>query len=215
VSSKSSLNIDSASYTLLVFGNGGHGRVVADAALLSCAWQEIYASDRDSERCKGQLLPGIPLLSLMSAATLKAGIHVAIGNNAAREQEAASWSVARLVSVLHPDAVVSKFAQLGEGCFIAACAVVAAGAKLGTACIVNHGAVVDHDVQVGSYCHVAPLASLGGEVVLGKRVMVGAGANILPGVKIGDDVVIGAGAVVRTALCEPGIYVGVPARRVK
>lgn len=213
--SNSPSNLDSTWPALLVFGTGGHGRVVADAALLMQSWREIYASDRDPTRCQGMLLPGVPLRDILSAGALKASIHIAIGNNVSREQEASLWSVARLVSVVHPDAVVSKFAQLSAGCFVAAGAVLAAGARVDVACIVNHGAVVDHDVHVGAYSHVAPLASLGGEVVLGKRVMVGAGATVLPGIHISDDVVIGAGAVVRTAICERGTYVGVPARRVK
>ena len=81
--------------------------------------------------------------------------------------------------------------------------------------IVNHGAVVDHDVQVGDFSHVAPLAALSGNVRIGARVLVGAGAQVLPGVRVADDVVIGAGSVVRAHLAEPGVYAGVPARRIR
>ena len=201
--------------TLLLFGAGGHGRVVADAALLTKSWPKIVASDRDPAQCIGPFLPGVNLIDLAIARSLRVSVHIAIGNNAARELEASFWSADNLVSVLHPFACVSQFSQLGAGSFVAAGAVLAAGTHIGLACIVNHGAVVDHDVRLGAYCHVAPLASLGGEVVLGQRVMVGAGANILPGVRVTDDVMIGAGAVVRSNLLEPGTYVGVPAKRVK
>jgi acetyltransferase-like isoleucine patch superfamily enzyme len=81
--------------------------------------------------------------------------------------------------------------------------------------IVNHGAVVDHDVSVGDFSHVAPLVALGGAVQVGSRVLVGSGASVLPGVRIGDDIVVGAGAAVCDNLLEPGVYAGVPARRVK
>jgi len=209
------LSPDPTAPNLLLFGAGGHGRVVADAALLAKSWSAIVASDRDPARCIGPFLQGVTLIDVASATSLSVGVHVAIGNNAARELEASCWSAGNLVSVLHPFASVSQFSQLGAGSFVAAGAVVAAGAHIGLACIVNHGAVVDHEAQLGAFCHVAPLASLGGEVVLGQRVMVGAGANILPGVRVTDDVVIGAGAVVRNNLAEPGTYVGVPARRVK
>ena len=44
---------------------------------------------------------------------------------------------------------------------------------------------------------------------------IGAGATIMPGITIGEGCVIGAGAVV-THDCEPnGLYLGVPARRVR
>jgi acetyltransferase-like isoleucine patch superfamily enzyme len=92
---------------------------------------------------------------------------------------------------------------------------VGAGARLGTSVIVNHGAVVDHDVAVGDFSHIAPLAALGGGAKVGRRVLVGSGACILPGVRVADDAVVGAGAVVADHLIEPGIYAGVPARRLK
>ena len=81
--------------------------------------------------------------------------------------------------------------------------------------IVNHGAVVDHVVLVGDYTHIAPLVSLGGGVRIGCRVLVGSGVSVLPGVRIGDDIVVGAGAVVCEDLDVPGVYAGVPARRVR
>ena len=44
---------------------------------------------------------------------------------------------------------------------------------------------------------------------------IGANVTILPGVHIGKEYVIGAGAVVNKD-CEPnGVYVGVPAKRIK
>ncbi|MBC7604044.1 MAG: acetyltransferase, partial [Ramlibacter sp.] len=86
---------------------------------------------------------------------------------------------------------------------------------LGRSVIVNHGAVVDHDVVIGEFSHVAPRAALGGNVVVGKRVLIGAGASVLPGIRIADDVTVGAGAVVIEHLDQPGVYAGVPARRLK
>ena len=201
--------------SLLLFGMGGHGRVVADAAILMNAWATIFASDRDPIRCQGPYLPGVKLAELASINFLEAGIHIAIGDNTAREKESLFFSDRLKVSVIHPAATVSKYSQLGAGSFVAAGAVLAPGARLGAGCIINHGAVVDHDVQIGGYCHVAPMASLGGEVILGQRVLVGAGANVLPSVRVVDDVIIGAGTVVRADIGAPGTYVGVPARRVK
>lgn len=204
-----------AASSLLLFGAGGHARVVADAALMSQAWSRVLASDRDPARCMGELLPGVPVLAVSDAGRMDAVVHLAIGSHAAREREAAFWGHDRLVTVVHPLAVLSRFASLEAGCFLAAGAIVGPGARVGLATIVNHGAVVDHDVQVGAFSHIAPNASLGGGVSIGRRVLVGAGAVVLSGLKVVDDVVIGAGAVVREALLVPGTYEGVPARRVQ
>lgn len=201
--------------TLLIFGAGGHGRVVADAALLAGNWPRVLACDRDPARCVGDLLPGVAVLRPDEALTAATAVHVAIGNAASREKEAASLAPGMLATVAHPRSSISGHAQVAAGCFIAAQAVVGPGACLGKAVIVNHGAVVDHDVAVGDFSHIAPLAALGGGARIGRRVLVGSGTSVLPGVRVGDDIVIGAGAVVADHLTEPGVYAGVPARRLK
>jgi sugar O-acyltransferase (sialic acid O-acetyltransferase NeuD family) len=200
--------------TLLIFGAGGHGRVVADAALAQGRWDRIRASDRDPARVGEAFLPGLRVEAPQEAVAQAAQVHVAIGSATARERECAALGLP-LGTVVHPHASVSPFAFVGEGCFLAAGSVVAPGARLGRSVIVNHGAVVDHDAEVGDFAHVAPGATLGGHVRIGARVLVGAGANILSGVHVAADVVIGAGAVVLADLQAPGTYAGVPARRVR
>lgn len=200
---------------LVILGAGGHGRVVADAALAQGAFARVWATDRDAQRCQGELLPGVRIVPLPEATRLPCALHVAIGAGAAREREAAAFQGHPLTTVIHPRAAVSPHAQVGAGSFVAAQAVVAPGARLGTAVIVNHGAVVDHDVQVGDFTHIAPLAALGGGARIGRHVLVGAGACVLPGVSVCDGATLGAGAVVPEPITEPGVYAGVPARRVK
>jgi sugar O-acyltransferase (sialic acid O-acetyltransferase NeuD family) len=202
--------------TLVILGAGGHGKVVADAALAAGGWARVVATDRDAARCRGELLPGVPLLPLADALALPdAAFHVAIGLAEAREREAMQLGTQPLATVVHPSAAVSGHAVVEEGCFIAAQAVLAPAARLARGTILNHGGVVDHDVQVGAFSHVAPRAALGGGVRVGRYVLVGAGANVLPGLRIADAVLIGAGAVVLADLAEPGAYAGVPARRVR
>lgn len=200
--------------TLVIFGAGGHGRVVADAALAAGQWDRVRATDREPAKAGTLLLPGLPVEAVEDALAGSVVVHVAIGSAASRAREALA-SGRPLATVVHPQASVSPFATLGEGCFVAARAVVAPGARIGMAVIVNHGAVVDHDVQVGAFSHVAPQVALGGGVRVGERVLLGSGACVLPGVRIADDVVVGAGAVVREDIDGPGTWAGVPARRVR
>jgi sugar O-acyltransferase (sialic acid O-acetyltransferase NeuD family) len=201
--------------TLLILGAGGHGTVVADAASLSRQWTRVIASDRDPARCRSDLIRGVTAFPLDEALALASSVHIAIGSAESRETEAAALATASLATVAHPKASVSPHVDVGAGSFIAAQAVVAPGARLGRCVIVNHGAVIDHDVAVGDFSHIAPLAALGGGVQVGHRVLIGSGASVLPGLRVGDDIVVGAGAVVCKNLSEPGVYAGVPARRLK
>lgn len=199
---------------LLIFGAGGHARVVADALQQAHADWPLIASDRNDPLCRGELLPGIPLVTVKSLGPWAGALHVAIGDNRAREKESLALGVRQLVSVVHPRASVSPHARVTEGCFVAAQAVIAPGALLGGGVIVNHAAVVDHDCTVGAFTHIAPGALLGGGVCIGSQVLVGSGALVQPGRIVCDGVVIGSGAVVCHDIQQAGTYLGVPARRV-
>lgn len=52
-------------------------------------------------------------------------------------------------------------------------------------------------------------------VVVGDHCWIGTGATLLSGARLSDNVAVGACALVRGDLAESGIYVGVPARRIK
>lgn len=188
--------------------------MVADAAVRQAAWQQVNATDRNPERCSGELLPGVALHAL-TALNGSGPVHVAIGDGQARQAESAQLGRGRLASVIHPLASVSPHAKIGAGCFVAAQAVLGPNVELGLGVIVNHGAVVDHDARVGDFAHIAPRAVLGGGVQVGAGALIGAGSAVLPGLHICAGAVVGAGAVVRQTLAEPGVYAGVPARRIK
>jgi acetyltransferase-like isoleucine patch superfamily enzyme len=52
-------------------------------------------------------------------------------------------------------------------------------------------------------------------VLIGRHCIIGAGGTILPGVTIGEGVAVGAMSLVMRDCAPFGLYVGVPARRVK
>lgn len=197
---------------LQVIGAGGHAKVVIDAwCLAGKAIESVYDSNPNKQ--------GIVLLNKIPVALLADDlqahyVHIAVGNNPIRQRLADKHLAkhGRYVTVQHPLASVSTFAQIAEGVFIASGATVAADAKIGRGSIINHGAVVDHDCMVADFAHIAPNATLGGAVTIGQRTLIGAGAVVLPGINIGNDVVVGAGAVV-THNIDNGLQVkGIPAR---
>jgi UDP-N-acetylbacillosamine N-acetyltransferase len=69
-------------------------------------------------------------------------------------------------------------------------------------------------VQVGDFSHVAPQAPWA--AARGRRRRAGRRRRVvLPGMRVCDDVDARRGAVVRADITEPGVYAGVPARRVR
>lgn len=200
---------------VFLVGAGGHGKVVLDALLLIGVRLANISVNDSKQALAGTDFLGIPIaVPEIHPEAQQGHFHVAIGNATVRQRIHAKLESlgSRALAVIHPAALVSRFAHLDAGVFVAAGAIIAPAARLGRAAIVNHGAVVDHDCQVGEFSHVAPNATLGGGVTIGSRVLVGAGANILPGISIGDDVIIGAGAVVAADVPSGTCMVGVPAR---
>lgn len=54
-----------------------------------------------------------------------------------------------------------------------------------------------------------------GSVKIGNNVYVGINSIIMPNVEIVDNVIIGAGSIVTKSILEDGVYVGIPAKRIK
>lgn len=52
-------------------------------------------------------------------------------------------------------------------------------------------------------------------VLLKKHVLIGTGSTVLPGVTIGEGTSIGAMTLVNKSLDSWGIYIGIPAKKIK
>jgi sugar O-acyltransferase (sialic acid O-acetyltransferase NeuD family) len=204
---------------LYVYGAGGHGKVVADAAVASHCFVVRGFLDDDASLV-GRVLVGLPVeggVEIIQGQQGRVAVALGVGSNRARltvlERLVAAGHT--VVTVVHPSAVVVSGVVLGDGSFVAPLAVVHTDARLGRACIVNTGAVVEHDNVLGNGVHVSPNAALGGNVTLGDEVHVGLGAVVLPGLTVGAGSVVGAGAVAIEDVPEGVTVVGVPARRLR
>ncbi len=100
------------------------------------------------------------------------------------------------ISVISPNAIVSKYARLADGVQIMAGAIVQTNATINRNCIINSGAIIEHDCCIGAHNHIAPSATLSGGVITENQVHVGTGANVIQSIKIGTQAVIGAGCTI-------------------
>lgn len=200
------------SANLLVFGAGGHAKVVVD-----CIEQEgkYFIKELLDDAIINQFI-GDYKINLRERANDYPSFSaiVAIGNPIHRKQVVQQLK-SNFIMTIHPSAVVSKHAQLGEGCQVFATAVINAGATIGNHCIINTGAIIEHDCEINDYVHVAPNATLGGNVKVGAKTHIGIGATIIQNVTIGKNVIIGAGAVVLDDIPDNCTAVGIPAKPIK
>lgn len=175
---------------LFVIGAGGHGRSVAEAAMLSGEWQDIvFVDDTFQQQQSSGLWPIVANTAHMQA-VLKPDDKaiVAIGNQLVRYQlcqKLIDLDVI-LTTVIHPKAWVSTAAKIGPGAAIMAGAIVGTNAEVGRGAIVNANATVDHDAILGEFAHLGVGVQLAGGVIIGDRAWLQAGVcagykvNVLP-----------------------------------
>lgn len=201
------------SKAIVLIGGSGHAKVIIDAIRLSGG--AVFGILDDGIPAGTQVL-GIPVLGKTDEYEKYKSYPflIAIGNNKIRRKLAEKMDV-YWTKVVHPSAIVSQYADLGEGTVVMPGAVINAGASVGKHCIINTGAIVEHDNVLGDYVHVSPNAALGGTVTVGENTHIGLGACVRNNLDICCDCTIGAGAVVVKSIAEPGVYAGVPAGRMK
>lgn len=131
--------------------------------------------------------------------------------------------------------------RIGKNCFLAENAVIVGDVTIGDDCSIWYGAVLRGDVnpivignrvniQDGAVLHtlhkrsvveIGDDVSVGHNAIvhgakIGSRVLIGMGSILMDNAEIPDDTIVAAGAVVLSnAKLEPGVYAGIPAKRVK
>jgi carbonic anhydrase/acetyltransferase-like protein (isoleucine patch superfamily) len=114
--------------------------------------------------------------------------------------------------------------ESGTDTFIAESAAIIGDVTLGKDCSIWYGAVLRGDVgaiRIGDRVNIQDNAILHAtygqsECIIGNDVIVGMGAIVMDNTVVPDGTIIAAGAVVpANQVLEPGIWAGIPARKIK
>lgn len=199
---------------LIIMGAGDLGKDVA--------WLVERINEKNNEwnllgfTEKGEMeqFQGYPVLGTDDVINDYKDIYVvcALANTAIRERIIDTLPAnAHIATLIDPNAIIHRTAQIGEGSLIFAGAMIGIEAKLGMCCTVLYNAAVNHDVEVGDYTTIYPNATISGRCHVGKYCEIGTGASIIQHVSICDNAKIGVGAAVFTNIKNPGTTVGNPA----
>lgn len=201
---------------LIIFGAGGHGHVVLDAALISgrnvmCVVDENPCADD---------VYGVPIVEFKDTTWIPSedwNFVIAVGENHTRSKilNQVNTLGGILDNVVHPSSVISTRCQIGLGCVLLAGAIINPEAHVGSNVILNTGSTVDHHCIIGDHVHICPGVHLAGNVVIGNYSLIGTGAVVKPGVSIGCNCIVGAGAVVVSDLPDNSISTGIPAKVIR
>lgn len=193
---------------MFLYGASGHGKVIKDILELQGEKVEAFVDDNP----KLQQLCGIPVVHRLDG--IYSTVIVSIGNNRIRKEIVDKISCI-YGKAIHPSAIISPSARIGEGSVVMPGAIINADAIIGKHCIINTGASIDHECIVGDYCHIAPHASLCGQVNVGEGTLIGVGASVIPCISIGKWCIIGAGSAVVKNITDDVIVAGIPAKKIK
>lgn len=189
---------------MYLYGASGHAKVIID--ILNASGIKVDALFDDDPTIKELL--SIPVRHQWKG---ESPVVVSVGNNLSRRQIAEKLDC-EFGTVIHPTAVVSPNATVGEGTVVMQGAIIQSDVKMGKHCILNTGASIDHECVIGDYVHISPQATLCGNVQVGEGAWIGASAVVIPGVKIGKWCTIGAGSVVVSDVPDGVMAFGNPCR---
>ena len=120
---------------------------------------------------------------------------------------------AKFATLIHPTALVNKYAEIGEGVIMTPRSNVNADAKVGNFVSIL-GSGVGHDAVVGDWSTLSGRCSINGHVQIGEKVYIACGVSIAPSKKVGDGATVGIGSVVISNVKAGTKVFGNPAKKI-
>ena len=188
----------------VLIGNGGHAReVMAQMGIkLECFVDEEYVDDETSSLSKFD--PNIHIAMIVVADSKN---RYDIAQRLPKET--------KFFSFIHPTALIMNNVEIGDGSFIGAYSILTTNIKIGKHTILNRGNHIGHDCIIGDYFSAMPGAIVSGNVTISDIVYMGNNSSIREKLSIHSSSIIGMNSAVVKNISEPGVYVGVPAKKIK
>ena len=193
---------------MILYGASGHCKVVID--ILESNGMTIDFIVDDNEQLTSLLgYRVVHNISMYNEAI------ITVGACDIRKSIVERLHIDKYVTAIHPSAIVSPRATIGDGSVVMQGAIIQSCASIGRHCIVNTGASVGHDVKLADYVHIASHATVTGGVTIGEGTWIGAGTVIRQGIRIGAGCMIGAGSVVVKDIPDNVVAYGNPCKVIK
>ncbi len=203
---------------LVILGASLFAEEVADYVATMERYELVaFVEGISRDRCHEKLL-GRPVIWIDDVANIDNSYRAvcAVGSTKRKHfiQQAVGAGM-KFTTLIHPAAVVSPTAHLGEGTIVGPGAVVAAGTRIGSHVIMNRGCLVGHHVEIGDYVTISPGVNVAGKSRIADLSFIGMSAVILDGISVGANSVVGSGAVVTKDVPDSVQVMGIPARVTK
>jgi len=207
--------------TLYLLGIGHNTPVFIDL-VESCGYTVIglyhYNNDRNNETLYGFTVLGSFEDLFNQTDLLGSNFILTMGDNLIRTTvaERIRSRGGKTPTLIHPTAIISRFAKIAEGVVISPFTYVQANTEIGQDTIILSGVNISHNNKIGKGCFIAGGATVGAYTTVGDHVFIGQGAlTISEKVDyIGNNVYIGARTLVTKSIHPNIVVAGQPARQI-
>ena len=117
--------------------------------------------------------------------------------------------------MLHTSSYIDKSCKIGKGvvvfpgCCLDRNVIVEDNVLLNTSC------TIAHDTKIGKHCFLSPRVAIAGYTIIDELCLLGINSTIIDNLHICSFVQTGGGALVNKSITDSGLYVGVPAKKIK
>ena len=118
-------------------------------------------------------------------------------------------------TIIHSSCQIDKSTMIGSGSIIYPGCNFDMNVEIGENCLIYNGCIIAHDSKIATNSILSPGVNLAGFCFIGENTNFGIGTIISDNVTIVNNVRTGAGAVVVKSISVSGLYVGIPAKKVK
>ena len=177
---------------LIVFGDGGHSKVVLNELNLSI--YDVVGNVMDKED-KFIITKNKKKILLSKLLKKNFFAFVAIADNNIRAKifnKFKKYKNLRWISIISKNSFIQKNVRIGKGTVIMPGSIINNGVKIGDNCIVNSSCIVEHNCSIGNNSNLCPGVIIGGNTSVGKNCFIGMSASVSNNLIIQENTVIGA-----------------------
>lgn len=81
--------------------------------------------------------------------------------------------------------------------------------------MLNTACTVAHDSEIEAHCFLSPRVAIAGFVKIKEQCFLGINSTIIDNITICPQTQLGGGSVVTKSITESGLYVGIPAKKIR